>query len=172
MTILSPDPGDLLESVVSQNLIFLTFSDEQLAAVDQALASLEAAFAGLIALDIETRKGLSRMGPKSEQFCRQTLGVLTQNPQVVPPSIGLAEAVADLETLDRLRPRLHRLRKLVERADDSEVALGSDVMSLALEGYALLKVAGRNQGLEALRRELSGRFNKAPVVARPAPTSV
>ena len=35
-------------------------------------------------------------------------------------------------------------------------------MSLALEGYALLKVAGRNQGLEALRRELSGRFTKTP----------
>lgn len=151
---------------MSQNLISLSLTDEQLAAADQALGLLEDAFAGLIALDVQARKGLSRMGPKSEQFCRQTLGVLAQNPQIVPASIGLADAQADLVTLDRLRPRLHRLRKLVERADDSEVALGSDVMSLALEGYALLKVAGRNQGLEALRRELSGRFTKTPA-ARP-----
>lgn len=149
-----------------QNLISLSLTDEQLAAADQALGLLEDAFTGLIALDVQQRKGLSRMGPKSEQFCRQTLGVLAQNPQIVTASIGLADAQADLVTLDRLRPRLHRLRKLVERADDSEVALGSDVMSLALEGYALLKVAGRNQGLEALRRELSGRFNKTPA-ARP-----
>lgn len=151
---------------MSQNLISLTLSDDKLAAVDQALATLEEALAGLIALDVDVRKGLSRMGPKSEQFCRQTLSALTQNLQVVPPSVGLAEALNDLETLDRLRPRLHRLRKLAERADDSEVALGSDVMSLALEGYALLKVAGRNQGLEALRRELSGRFNKSPAATR------
>ena len=170
MTIQSPDPGDHLESTMSQNLISLTLSDEQLAAVDQALSSLEAALTGLIALDPDTRKGLSRMGPKSEQFCRQTLSVLTDNPQVVPASIGLAEALVDLQTLDRLRPRLNRLRKLAERADDSEVALGSDVMSLALEGYALLKVAGRNQGLEALRRELSGRFSKTPSAERTAPT--
>ena len=145
---------------MSQNLITLTLTDEQLAAADQALATLEETFAGLIALDGDERKGLNRMGGKSEQFCRQTLNVLSQNPQIVPASIGLADAQADLATLDRLRPRLQRLLKLAERAQDSETALGSDVMSLALEGYALLKVAGRNQGLEALRKELSGRFNK------------
>ncbi len=147
---------------MSQNLISLTITDDQLAAADQALGLLEEAFAGFIALDAQQRRGLSRMGPKSEQFCRQTLGVLAQNPQVVPASVGLAEAEADLLTLDRLRPRFVRLRKLAERAEDSETALGSDVMSLALEGYALLRVAGRNQGLESLRRELSGRFYKGP----------
>ena len=156
---------------MSQNLITLTLTDEQLTAADQALATLEETFAGLIALDGDERKGLNRMGGKSEQFCRQTLNVLSQNPQIVPASIGLADAQADLATLDRLRPRLQRLLKLAERAQDSETALGSDVMSLALEGYALLKVAGRNQGLEALRKELSGRFNKtrAPEPAPAAP---
>jgi hypothetical protein len=34
-------------------------------------------------------------------------------------------------------------------------------MSFALEGYALLKVAGRNQGLEGLRKALSARFAKS-----------
>ncbi|HYM86250.1 MAG TPA: hypothetical protein VET30_05880, partial [Pseudoxanthomonas sp.] len=145
---------------MSQNLISLTLTDEQLAAADQALAILEQTFAGFIALDGSQRLGLNRMGGKSEQFCRQTLGVLGQNPQIVPASIGLADAQADLVALDRLRPRLLRLQKLTERAEDSDTALGSDVMSLALEGYALLKVAGRNQGLEALRKELSGRFSK------------
>lgn len=32
---------------------------------------------------------------------------------------------------------------------------------LSLEGYALLKVAGKNQGLEGLRKELSARFAKS-----------
>lgn len=155
---------------MSQNLINLSLTDEQLAAADQALTTLESIFAGFIALDGDQRLGLNRMGGKSEQFCRQTLNVLGQNPQVVPASIGLADAQADLLTLDRLRPRLQRLQKLTERAQDSDTALGSDVMSLALEGYALLKVAGRNQGLEALRKELSGRFSKTRA-ATPTPAA-
>lgn len=38
-------------------------------------------------------------------------------------------------------------------------------MRCALDGYALLKVSGRNQGLEGLRRDLGTRFSKAPRVA-------
>ena len=156
---------------MSQNLISLTLTDAQLQAADAALTSLEAAFTGLIALQGDERLGLNRMGTKSEQFCRQTLNILGQNPQVVPASVKVADAQADLIALDRLRPRLQRLQKLVERAEDSEIALGSDVMSLALEGYALLRVSGKNQGLEQLRKDLSTRFYKtrAPAVAPTAP---
>ena len=42
------------------------------------------------------------------------------------------------------------------------MALGSDVMSAALEGYALLKVLGRGSGLDALRQEIGARFNRPP----------
>ena len=146
---------------MSQNLLSLSFTDEQLLAVDNALTALEAALPGLISLTADQRKGIARMGPKSEAFCRQTLTVLAQNPQVIPPSIDLAEAQADLAALERLRPRLARLQRLNERAEDTDDALGSDVMAFALEGYALLKVAGRNQGLEGLRKELSARFAKS-----------
>ena len=154
---------------MSQNLISLTLTDADLTVADEALATLETVFAGLIALDGDDRKGLNRMGAKSEQFCRQTLGVLALNPQIVPASIGLREGQADLVAYDRLRPRLHRLQKLVERAQDTETLLGSDIMSLALEGYALLKVAGKNQGLEALRRDLASRFAKTRATEEEVP---
>ena len=95
--------------------------------------------------------------------------MLEQNPQIVPPSLGLAEARADLDAIDRLRPRLQRLQRLTERAQDSETMLGSDVMACALQGYALLKVAGKNQGLEGLRKELGSRFAKSSRAAADAP---
>jgi hypothetical protein len=43
-------------------------------------------------------------------------------------------------------------------------------MNVALQGYALLKVAGKNQGLEGLRKELGTRFAKSArqVEAEPA----
>jgi hypothetical protein len=156
---------------MSQNLLSLQFSPEQLAAIDAALASLESSLAGLIALTPDQRRALIKMGPKSEAFCRQTLTVLGQNTQVVPPSVNLTEAQADLATLDALRPRLARLERLTERANDTDAALGSDVMALALEGYALLKFAGKNQGLEGLRKDLSARFARSGGKPEAAPTT-
>jgi hypothetical protein len=155
---------------MSQNLVSLTLSDTQLSTIDQCLTDMEAQLTELIAMNTAQRRSLARMGDKSETFCRQTINVLAQNPQIVPPSLRLAEAQADLAALDRLRPRLQRLLRLTERASDTEIALGSDVMNAALQGYALLRVAGKNQGLEGLRKELGSRFIKAPrqVEATPA----
>jgi len=150
-----------MEIAVTQNLTDLSLSEAQLASVDNALFDLETQLSGLIAMNTSQRRKLTRMGDKSEAFCRQALSVLAQNPQVVPPSLNLAGAQADLLTLDQLRPRLHRLQRLAERAADTETALGSDIMRCALDGYALLKVSGRNQGLEGLLKELGVRFAKS-----------
>ena len=94
------------------------------------------------------RRSLNKMGDKSEAFCRQTLNVLTQNPQVVPATLDLQEAQRDLIALDQMRSRTTRLRQLLGRAEDTETALGSDVMNASLEGYALLTVVGKGSGLE------------------------
>ena len=146
---------------MSQNLIDLSFEATKLAELDAALTSAETILSGLIALNTSQRRKLARMGDKSESFARQALNILAQNPQIVPPGLGLAGAQADLVALDQLRPILSRLQRLTERASDSEIALGSDVMSVALQGYALLKVSGKNQGLEGLRKELGARFAKS-----------
>lgn len=148
---------------MSQNLVSLTLTDEQVATVEAALAQIEGAFTHLISLSEEDRRSLTRMGQKSEAFCRQTLSVLEQNPNVVPPSIGLAAAREDMAALERLRPLLDRIERLAERGADTEAALGSDIMVTALEGYALLKAIGGSQGLDSLRRELSARFAKKRV---------
>jgi hypothetical protein len=150
---------------MSQNIVSLVLSADQLTAIDGALATLEQNLSGLVALQPSQRRELYKMGEKSEQFGRQTLNVLTNNPQIVPPSLGLAEAQQDVAALDALRPRLQRMKQLVERGEDTETALGSDIMSTALEGYGLLKVSGKNQGLDGLRQELSSRFAKSRRVA-------
>ena len=125
---------------MTQNLMSLALSADDLEAIDAALSALEARLTGLVALQPDDRRGLTKMGDKSEAFCRQTLTVLAQNPQVIPPSFDLVEARADLAAVDVLRPRLARLRRLTERAEDSEMALGSDVMFESQEVYALRKV--------------------------------
>ena len=146
---------------MSQNIVSLVISDAQIKAATDALTALEGALGGLISLDAEDRRRLTKMGQKSEAFCRQSISVLAQNPQIVPPSLHVADAQADLLALDRLRPVLDRLQKIAERGSDTEIALGSDAMDVAREGYGLLKLSGKNQGLDGLRKELSSRWSRA-----------
>lgn len=146
---------------MSQNLISLNLTEADYAEIDKAINTLETKWAGLIDLSSSERRSLTKMGEKSELFCRQTMNVLIQNPQLIPPSLDLTEAKSDLSNLEALRPRIARLRQLLGRADDSEMALGSDLMNASLEGYALLKVLGKGSGLEALRKDMAARFSRS-----------
>lgn len=40
-------------------------------------------------------------------------------------------------------------------------AIGSDLMTNALQGYAFLKIAGKGQGLDEMRKVLSARFARS-----------
>jgi hypothetical protein len=154
---------------MSQNLISLTLTEADYAEIDSALATLDAKLSGLISLDTDERRAISKMGEKSEAFCRRTLVVMSENPDLIPVGVDLAEALRDMAQLDALRPRATRLRKLLGRIDDSEMALGSDMMVTSLEGYALLKVLGKGSGLDALRRDMASRFSRrAPAAKTPA----
>ena len=154
-----------------QNLISLHIPAQDLADVDAALDTLRRVFAPFVALQPQQRRELTKMGDKSEVFCRQTLALLAANPQIVPPNLNLGEAQSDLAALDQLRPRLMQLRQLAERGDDTELALGSDAMHVALEGYALLKVSGKGEALKGARRDLSARFAKTARVVDAVPAA-
>ena len=145
---------------MSQNLISFQPSAADLTAVDAALKTLEEKLAGLIDLSIEQRSTLMKMGDKSEAFCRKAVEVLGNNPGVLPANFSLAELRRDLAGFDTLRPRLVRFEKLYEKMRDSQLALGSDLMTASLEGYAFLKVAGRGEGLDTARQALSARFSR------------
>ena len=134
------------------------------------LNQLATALPGLVAIPDSERRNLIYMGPRSEVFVRQTLRVMAANPQIVPPSLDLAGASADLATLDRLRPLLEDLHKLAVRLSDTVDLLGSDAMDVALDGYAQLKLSGGDHGLDDLRRQLGTRFRRGRrEAAQPVP---
>ena len=142
------------------NLATLTFTDAQLTAIDNAITELERQLTGLVALTVADKRRATKLGEKSEFFCRQTLRMLGENPQLIPPNLNLTDAVADLDARDSLRPRMMRLKRLMERGDDTDFALGSDAMAAAMRGYSLLKAVSGKEGLDQLRRELGTRFAK------------
>lgn len=143
-----------------QNLISYQLTSADLAAVDGALKTLEDRLASLIDLTPVQRRTLVKMGDKSEAFARKAVEVLNNNPNVLPGNFDLAELRRDLAGFDQLRSRLMRVARIHERMADSQLALGSDVMSATLEGYAFLKVAGQGEGLDAARKALAVRFSR------------
>ena len=145
-----------------QNLISYQLTSADLAAVDGALKTLEDRLASLIDLTPVQRRTLVKMGDKSEAFARKAVEVLHNNPNVLPGNFDLAELRRDLAGFDQLRSRLMRVARIHERMADSQLALGSDVMSATLEGYAFLKVAGQGEGLDAARKALAVRFSRGP----------
>ena len=103
---------------------------------------------------------MTKVGERSADFCRQALDVMRQNPQLIPASLSVADGLSDLKSSDQLRQLLVRLTQCFQRLQDTEMALRSDAMSLALRGYQLLKLNGRDAGLQPLQRALGSRFSK------------
>jgi len=156
---------------MSQNIVDIIFDEAALTDIDGALTTLDVRFAGLVALDPVKRRRLHKMGDKSEAFCRLAVDVLTANPQILPANFDLAALQRDVAALDALRMRTVQVMRLYQRMLDTEMALGSDIMSNSVEGYAFLKVAGKSAGLDGLRKQLAARFKSGPPCRQPIPVS-
>jgi hypothetical protein len=138
----------------------IRFTEQDLVAIDNALAQLETLFAKLVALEPRQRQRLFKMGSKSETFCRETLAVMDKNRALVPPVMDLNGALASLTTIDALRPRARQILRLAERMQDTALLLGSDVATAARQGYRALQQYGDAHGLEGMRQTLSARFKR------------
>ena len=128
----------------------------------------EKAIASFVELTPDQRQKLPKMGDRSEAFCRQTVMVLEQNQEIVPPGFDFSEMKRDLATWNTLQPRLLRLRELLAKGEDTSMALGSDVITAALEGYTLMKLFGKSEGLETLREAMSVRKSIGKAKPKPA----
>ena len=136
---------------MTQNLVSLDISAADVAEFDAALAVIEKFVKPLLSLTADEVKGLSKMGDKSEQFCRQAAMLLGQNRDVLPATFALDEMVSDLAAFDMLRPRAVRLHDAVAKLDDTLMALGSDVMVAASKGYGLMQMFGKDESLTTLQ---------------------
>lgn len=145
---------------MSQNLVNLKCTPEDISAMMAAVDTLEEKFSNMIDLSVSDRRRLAKMGDRSEAFCRQTLILLDQNRQIIPPGMDLDKAEEDLRLFDVLRPIFARLHVLMTKAEDTEMALGSDILSAALDGYALAKLVGKGAGLDVLREAMSLRLSR------------
>ena len=145
---------------MTQNRIAMTFQTDRLERIDGSLTALEADLDLLIALTPDERLELVKMGDKSRAFCDKALEVAGQHAGLMPRDFDIEAFRQDHLALTALRPRLARMAYLMQRMEDTERALSSDVMAASLEVYGVLKVAGKDKGVDEARNALAERFNR------------
>jgi hypothetical protein len=155
------------ESVMkTKPLANLALSAEQLSAMDSAYTTMQTSLVAMTALDPGDKRGGLSMGVRTEPFCRLALETMQKHPQLLPPRIPVADAVALLEAYDQLRPRVRNLIELLTRADDTLYSAGGSIYAVALEGYNALRRLGRVDGLSPVIEELGVRFAKTGAKAK------
>jgi hypothetical protein len=147
---------------MSQNVMSRHLAVDQWALIDDAIKNLiDVLEPALIALTADQRQRIVKMGDGSEAFCRKALDVISENVELMPRNFDVEEMRRDLTSHDALHTRIVRLTRLLEKAHDTDMALGSDVMVAALEGYSFLKTSGKAEGVDALRKLLGKRFESS-----------
>ena len=147
---------------MSQNLISLRIDANRFSAIDAAVTALEKQLDDFVELSVEQRRELLKLGPRSEVFCRATIDVMERNPGALPADFDLDAIREDRVAIDQVRPLLSRLRMLVSRVQDTEMALGSDLYKAALDGYRFAKATGAGAMLDELKLQASPLFKGNP----------
>lgn len=114
----------------------------------------------LINLTPEERINLPKMADKSVAFVEKALEFAENNPQLVPPYVNVDELRKDFQLSENLRPLLNQARQLVEKLDDTVLAVGSEAYVAALAFYNSAKYAAKSNvpGSDTVIEELSKRF--------------
>ena len=147
---------------MSQNLISLRIDANRFSAIDAAVTALEKQLDDFVELSVEQRRELLKLGPRTEVFCRATIDVMERNPGALPADFNLDAIRQDRVAIDQVRPLLSRLRMLVSRVQDTEMALGSDLYKAALDGYRFAKATGSGAMLDELKVQASPLFKGNP----------
>ena len=139
------------------NIAALDIPAADLTQIEAALLVLETKLKPhLIPLTALQRSNFTKMGTR-EQLVRQAVTAAQQNSGDLPASIGTAGAVADVVSLDKYRPLFARVQALAEGCDDTEMAIGIDLMNFALRVYGQLKLSA-SDSLKGLLDSLGSFF--------------
>jgi len=155
---------------MNENLVSGSLSEQDVAAVKQALEAIRSKLPFLRGLDPETRKILPRMGDRSRGFVRKCQEVANQNPGMLPRAFDLDEFNRDIALGEALMPIVQLVDQLAELLADTQTAVRSDAYLAALTVYQSAKIAGKGTGLDGSLDELGRRFVRKSGTATNGPS--
>ncbi|AGG88277.1 MULTISPECIES: hypothetical protein [Rhodanobacter] len=144
----------------SDNRISAVLSDEDVTAVQGALAAARAVLPFLVTLSAQERQALPRLGPKSVGFDEKCVTYMTNRAQFVPGFVDLAEVQKDRALRSQLLRFAAELQTLAASVDDTLQLVASEVWMADLAYYQSVREAAHRgrDGAQDVYDDLRQRF--------------
>ncbi|MDR1338693.1 MAG: hypothetical protein LBK58_01330 [Prevotellaceae bacterium] len=135
------------------NLISVSFTEDELARIDRALMEMETIIKGkAVNLTPKQRQLYGRVAYEMEVWVDKTFSHMQQDPKLVPSYINMEEHTADITAHRALNPRIERLNGILQSMEDTNRLLGSDLYNNSLAYYRNLREAAKVNAVGASAR--------------------
>jgi len=116
----------------------------------------------VVNLTIDERRSLSKLGTRRFAFVQKVLQHTKDNPAVFPSYFNVAEFEKDFNLYVDLLEISAVLKQLLEKVEDTRIAVGSEAFASALQSKELFESANRNEaGLDAIVAEIADFFSRS-----------
>ena len=137
-------------------------TQEQLTAATTAASALNNALSFLVALDVDERIKMLKMGDRTDGFVRYALNAAREHPGTLPGLLDVDKLERDLDLRDDLAPLEMLLASMLQKVQDTRRVAGRDLYSGCLDIYQSLQRYGGTEGVDATVAQLGKRFNRGP----------
>ena len=136
-----------------------SLSESDLQEIREHLQAITTKLPFLVALTVDERRKLYKMGDKSLAFVTNSVNAAQANPDMLPRSFDLEGFIKDTQLASQLVVILAQLQQLAETVDDTLLAVGSEAMTSSLAVYDYAKTAAKHTpGLKTVVDQLGERF--------------
>lgn len=143
-----------------QNKIDAVLSAASATKILQLIDQIEAEMPFLVDLSSAEIASLNKMGDKGQSFVQDAMTLAEQDDSFLPRSFEVAAMRRDVDLTRALPPITARVSRLKELLVDTEILVGSDAFSAALEVYQSAQRNGKGAGLKDSVSNLSKRFSR------------
>lgn len=147
------------------NLISVSFTQQELAGLDSALSSIQTILKGkLVNLTPRERQRYASVSTEMSPWVEKCRNYMNQIPNIVPGYIDIAKLDADLKAHNDIISRLNTVKSIQEGLDDTKMLLGDDILTNCLSFYRSVKAAAQANvpGITSISEDLSKQFIKKP----------
>lgn len=147
------------------NLISLTFSENDLTTIDQAIQTIESVLSGkTINLTAEQKQQYGSIAEQNKLFVNKAKGYMEQYVQHVPNFLDKVEFDRDYVARQQIESRLQRLSSVAEQLSDTKVLLDHDNYHNAITFYRNIKFLSNENvpGTNVIYDDLKQFFDFSP----------
>jgi len=146
-----------------ENLISVSFTEEELAQLDQHLAGIKTILSGkTINLTAEKRRQYGRIANQNKLIVDKAKSYMEQHPDWVPRFVDKAEFDKDYTTRQQVENRVQLLENLSQQLIDTKTLLDHDNYTNALSFYRMVRyLSGENEpGAKPVYEDMKVLFNR------------